>query len=68
MSHHHQGIGELGSGVVATGWAAGDQFVEAIELSDANLAVGVQWHPEVDTNSLLIANFVTAVAQERTPA
>ena len=68
MSHHHQGIDELGSGVVATGWAAGDKFVEAIELSDANLAVGVQWHPEVDTTSLLIANFVTAVAQERTPA
>jgi putative glutamine amidotransferase len=68
MSHHHQGVGELGAGVIATGWAPGDRFVEAIELPDARLTLGVQWHPEEDGDSQLIANFVTAVAKARTPA
>ena len=68
MSHHHQGVDQLGDGVVATGWAADDSLVEAIELADARLAVGVQWHPEEDPASWLIANFVTAVARERTSA
>lgn len=68
MSHHHQGVDQLGDGVIATGWAADDSLVEAIELADARLAVGVQWHPEEDPASWLIANFVTAVARERTSA
>ncbi len=68
MSHHHQGVAELGIGVVATGWAAGDRLVEAIELPDARLAIGVQWHPEEDPESLVISSFVNAVAHERTPA
>ena len=31
-SHHHQGIGELGEGLVVTGRAAADELVEAVEL------------------------------------
>ncbi len=31
-SHHHQGIAELGEGLVATGWSPDDELVEAIEL------------------------------------
>lgn len=68
MSHHHQGVGELGAGVVATGWATVDQLVEAIELPESRLALGVQWHPEEDTDSVLIANFVASVAQDKIPA
>ncbi|MGZ5351875.1 MAG: gamma-glutamyl-gamma-aminobutyrate hydrolase family protein [Actinomycetota bacterium] len=43
-SHHHQGLDDLGRGIVATGWSE-DGLVEAIEL-DRGWFVGVQWHPE----------------------
>ncbi len=43
-SMHHQAVDELGSGLVATGFAE-DGLVEAIEAPDAWI-VGVQWHPE----------------------
>ena len=46
-SAHHQGLEELGEGVVATGWAD-DGVVEAIELPDRSFAVGV---PEEDERS-----------------
>ena len=44
-THHHQGVGRLGAGLVATAWAE-DGTVEAIEIDGAPFAVGVQWHPE----------------------
>jgi putative glutamine amidotransferase len=44
-SRHHQSIGRLGAGLVATA-AAPDGVVEAIESPDARFCVGVQWHPE----------------------
>jgi putative glutamine amidotransferase len=68
MSHHHQAVDRLGQGVVATGWGKGDRVVEAIEVSDADLVVGVQWHPEEDQASTVISNFVAAVVTERSPA
>ena len=43
-SHHHQGVDELGAGLIATGWS-GDGLVEAIERPEGWL-VGAQWHPE----------------------
>jgi putative glutamine amidotransferase len=43
---HHQGIGRLGDGLVASGWAE-DGCVEAIEwASDEQWLVAVQYHPE----------------------
>jgi putative glutamine amidotransferase len=56
-SHHHQGIAELGEGLVATGWAD-DDTVEAIELPDRRFALGVLWHPEEDMKSRVIASLV----------
>lgn len=44
-SRHHQSVGQLGSGLVATA-AAADGVVEAIEAPDAQFCLGVQWHPE----------------------
>ncbi len=44
-SLHHQGIKELGSGLVATGHAP-DGLIEAIEMPTYPYLVGVQWHPE----------------------
>ena len=36
-SHHHQGIGRLGDGLVASGWAEPGGVIEAIELPDPAL-------------------------------
>jgi len=59
-SHHHQGVGELGEGVAATGWAEGDEIVEAIELPSRRFVLGVLWHPEEDTRSRVVRSLVDA--------
>ncbi len=59
-SHHHQGIGELGRGLVASGWSVGDDVVEAIELPGGRFALGVVWHPEEDPESSVIAALADA--------
>lgn len=45
-SIHHQAVGNLGKGLVASA-AAPDGIVEAIELKDHPFALGLQWHPEI---------------------
>jgi putative glutamine amidotransferase len=57
-THHHQGIGRLGDGLVATAWAD-DGTVEAIEL-DGVFAIGVQWHPEAGDDPAVFRALVTA--------
>jgi putative glutamine amidotransferase len=59
-SHHHQGVDAVGSGLVITGWAAGDDLPEAIEDPSKRFALGVQWHPEADEGSPVIAALVEA--------
>ena len=44
-SFHHQAVGALGHGLVATAFAP-DGVVEGVELPSARFVVGVQWHPE----------------------
>lgn len=44
-SHHHQGIGRLGRGLVVTARAE-DEVIEAVEDPKAPFRIGVQWHPE----------------------
>lgn len=63
LSHHHQGVRDLGSGLAVTGWAE-DGVPEALEGSDGTYLVGVQWHPEADPESAIIASLVEA-ARER---
>ena len=46
MSGHHQGIGEIADGLVATAHAA-DGIVEALEHRNHPFCLGVQWHPEL---------------------
>jgi putative glutamine amidotransferase len=58
LSHHHQGIGRLGEDLVVTGWSDIDELPEAIEVPDRRFALGVQWHPEADETSLVIATLV----------
>ena len=60
-SHHHQGVDRLGDGLVVTGWAVPDELPEAIELPRNEFALGVQWHPEADEASRLIAALVDHV-------
>lgn len=67
-SHHHQGVEEIGEDLVVTGWAELDELPEAIEIPDRRFVLGVQWHPEADEASPVIACFVRAAAQSRTTA
>lgn len=45
-SMHHQGIKVL-AGALAPSATAPDGLIEAVESTDGNFVVGVQWHPEV---------------------
>jgi len=64
-SHHHQGVGRIGEGLEVTGWAVMDDLPEAIEDPCRRYALGVQWHPEADEGSRLIASLVEAAAAHR---
>jgi gamma-glutamyl-gamma-aminobutyrate hydrolase PuuD len=46
-SHHHQGLGRIGQGLVVTAEAP-DGTPEALEDPDKTFCVGVLWHPEED--------------------
>jgi putative glutamine amidotransferase len=59
-SRHHQGIGELGEGVEASGWSEADELIEAIELPGRRFALGVLWHPEEDERSRVVEALVEA--------
>jgi putative glutamine amidotransferase len=61
-SHHHQAVGEVAGSLVVTGWSTGDDVVEAVEAPDRRFALGVQWHPEADEASRLIAALVDEAA------
>jgi putative glutamine amidotransferase len=61
-SHHHQGVDRLGEGLVVSGRSGLDEVPEAIELPDRRFVLGVQWHPEADPASSVIAEFVRASA------
>ena len=61
-SHHHQGVDELGDGLVATAWSVPDGMVEAIEMPDGGYVLGVLWHPEEDGESRVIDSLVEAGA------
>jgi len=63
-SHHHQGLDELGEGVIATGWSVPDDLVEAIEIREHRFALGVLWHPEEDERSRVVSALVAAARTE----
>jgi putative glutamine amidotransferase len=58
LSHHHQGVDAVGEGLVVTGLSELDDLPEAVELPGARFVLGVQWHPEADETSRLIAALV----------
>ncbi len=63
-SGHHQAVGRLGEGLKISA-LADDGVIEAIESTERNWVIGVQWHPE-DPNSsatdfdLLLESFAAA--------
>jgi putative glutamine amidotransferase len=56
-SHHHQGLGKLGDGLVETAWAH-DGTLEGVEDPSLRFAVGVQWHPEMGEDGALFEALV----------
>lgn len=62
-SHHHQAVDALGEGLVVTARSVADGLVEAVEAPGATFCLGVQWHPEADPDSTVIAALVEAAAQ-----
>jgi putative glutamine amidotransferase len=63
-SHHHQGVDEVGEGLLVSGHAVDDQLVEAIELPECRFALGVIWHPEEDVDDRVIGALVAAARAE----
>ena len=57
LSHHHQAVASLGEGLIVTG-TADDGVIEAIEDPSLVYCLGVQWHPEADADSPIIATLV----------
>ncbi len=62
-SHHHQGVDRIGEGLAVTGVSTLDELPEAIELPGRRFCLGVQWHPEADPASRVIAAFVSAAGE-----
>jgi putative glutamine amidotransferase len=57
-SHHHQGVDRVGEGLEVTGVSVIDDLPEAIEAPDRRFLLGVQWHPEADERSRIVAALV----------
>ena len=60
-SHHHQAVDRVADAFTVTGWATDDGLPEAFEAPGRRFALGVQWHPEADEESRLIAALVDEV-------
>jgi len=59
-SHHHQGVELLGDGLRVSATSALDELIEAVELPGQSFVLGVQWHPEADASSPVIAGLARA--------
>jgi putative glutamine amidotransferase len=64
-SHHHQGYGELGSGLREAARAP-DGTIEALEDPTRRFALGVLWHPEEGEDLALFEALVQEAAEYRT--
>ncbi len=63
-SHHHQGIGRVGEGLVEAARAA-DGTLEGVEDPTLRFLVGVQWHPEAGEDDVLFENLVVEASAYR---
>jgi putative glutamine amidotransferase len=67
-SHHHQGVDQLGDGLVVTGFSVLDELPETIEAPACRFVLGVQWHPEAEEESRVIAALVEQAREYRAAA
>jgi putative glutamine amidotransferase len=65
-SHHHQAVDAVAACFEVTGFSTLDQLPEAIEAPDKRFVLGVQWHPEADEQSRVIAALVDEARAYRT--
>ncbi len=63
-SHHHQGFGRLGSGLLEAA-RADDGTVEALEDPSRRFALGVLWHPEAGEDMRLFEALVEEARRYR---
>jgi putative glutamine amidotransferase len=56
-SHHHQGLGRVGEGLLEAAWAE-DGTPEGVEDPERRFAVGVLWHPEAGGDGALFRALV----------
>ncbi|MEV6443583.1 gamma-glutamyl-gamma-aminobutyrate hydrolase family protein [Amycolatopsis sp. NPDC051716] len=63
LCYHHQAIDRLGAGMEAVGWAA-DGTIEAAEVP-GEFVLGVQWHPEQDSDDLRLFQALVEASKER---
>jgi gamma-glutamyl-gamma-aminobutyrate hydrolase PuuD len=63
-SHHHQGYGRLGRGLVEVAWAE-DGTVEGLEDPAKRFALGVLWHPEEGEDFALFQALVEQAREYR---
>jgi putative glutamine amidotransferase len=63
-SHHHQGYGRLGEGLVESAQAK-DGTIEAFEDPSRRFALGVLWHPEEGEDSRLFEQLVDEARRYR---
>lgn len=62
-SHHHQAVDRVAPGWRVSGHADDDELAEAIERPDRRFCLAVQWHPEGDPDSGVIAALVAAARE-----
>jgi len=60
--YHHQGIAELGEGLVVSAWDV-DGIVEALELPGETFVLAVQWHPEESLEDLRLFSAIVEAAR-----
>jgi putative glutamine amidotransferase len=63
-SHHHQGFGRVGAGLIEAAHAE-DGTVEALEDPSKRFALGVLWHPEAGEDRKLFEALVAAAREYR---
>jgi putative glutamine amidotransferase len=63
-SHHHQGFGRVGEGLVEVAWAD-DGTVEGLEDPERRFVLGVLWHPEAGADARLFEALVAEARRHR---
>jgi putative glutamine amidotransferase len=64
LCYHHQAIDRLGDGLDPVGWSA-DGTIEAAEAPGEDFLLGVQWHPEQDTDDVRLFRALAEACKEK---